>query len=242
MAKMVRVPHELHASGHRDARGGGARAAVFGISDGLVSNAALILGIDGAHPSAAFVRLAGFSGLLAGALSMAAGEYVSMRAQSELFQRELDIERVEIERQPEGERDELALIYEHRGVDPEIARRLADQMMATPELALEAHAREELGIDPHELGSPVEAALSSFASFAFGAFVPLVGFLFFQGATAVLLTVLLSASAALGVGAALAFFTERSWLRAALRQLIICAGAAAATFGLGSLIGLGHGG
>src|SRR5688572_7453438 len=132
---------------HRNIQGGTARAAVFGVSDGLVSNIALVLGMAGAGPAAGVVRLAGLVGLLGGAFSMAAGEYVSMKAQSELLQRELDIERVEIIHRPESERRELAQIYRGRGVDAEVADRLAAEMMSDPDLALETHAREELGID-----------------------------------------------------------------------------------------------
>ncbi|MHB1974289.1 MAG: VIT1/CCC1 transporter family protein [Acidimicrobiales bacterium] len=222
---------------HRDVRGGSARAAVFGISDGLVSNASLVLGIDGAHPAAAVVRLAGLAGLLGGALSMAAGEYVSMRAQAELFERELDVERSEIHRYPDGERRELALIYERRGVAHDVAEDLAAQMMATPDRALETHAREELGIDPGELGSPVAAALASLASFAAGAFVPLVAFLVLAGSTATLLAVGLSAVAATAVGVALALFTGRPWWMSGLRQLGLCSAAAAVTFGVGAAVG-----
>ncbi len=226
---------------HRDIRGGSARAAVFGMSDGLVSNASLVLGIDGAHPAAAVVRLAGLAGLLGGALSMAAGEYVSMRAQAELFERELDVERAEIRRSPDGERRELALIYERRGVARDAAEGLAAQMMATPERALEAHAREELGIDPGELGSPVAAALASFASFAVGAFVPLAAFLVLAGSTATLLAVGLSAAAATAVGVTLALFTGRPWWISGLRQLALCSAAAAVTFGVGAAVGHGGG-
>ncbi len=233
------VPRELHDPDHRhhDVRGGSARAAVFGISDGLVSNASLILGIDGAHPAASVVRLAGLAGLLGGALSMASGEYVSMRAQAELFQRELTVERAEIARHPEGERRELALIYERRGVAPEVASDLAAQMMATPEGALETHAREELGIDPDELGSPVKAAASSFASFAVGAVIPLAGFLVATGTAATLAGVAFSALAAVAVGGTLALFTGRPFWVSGLRQLALCAGAAAITFGIGALVG-----
>lgn len=236
----ARHPHELHnpEHRHRDVRGGGARAAVFGISDGLVSNVSLILGIEGAHPVAAVIRLAGLAGLLGGAMSMAAGEYVSMRAQAELLERELDVERAELQHSPEGERHELAKIYESRGIDPTMALDLATKMMATPDLALETHAREELGIDPEELGSPVQAAVASFFSFALGAFIPLFGFLVSSGLSAALLTVVLSGCAALGVGGSLAIFTGRRWWWSALRQLAICAAAAAITFGVGAAVGL----
>ncbi len=237
------APNELHAPvyRHRDIRGGGARAAVFGVSDGLVSNASLVFGMEGAHPAAAAVRLAGIAGLLGGALSMAAGELISMRAQAELLERELEIERTEIARHPEGERQELVMIYERRGVTPEVARVLAAEMMATPERALDTHAREELGIDPDELGSPVSAALASFASFSVGALVPLSAVLLASGGAAVALAVVLSAVAAAAVGAALGIFSGRTWWRSAARQVGVCAAAAAVTFGLGTAVGRVHG-
>jgi len=223
---------------HRDIQGGAARAAVFGISDGLVSNVSLILGVAGAHPTGGVIRLAGLAGLVGGACSMAAGEYVSMRAQSELFQRELDIERREIRRHPQGERRELAKIYEDRGVAPDQAKQLAAAMMTDPEMALETHAREELGIDPSSLGSPIKAAASSFGSFALGAVIPLVPWFITAGLAGVLASVVVGALAALVVGGSLSAFTGRSWLRSSLRQLAISAGAAAVTFGVGSAVGV----
>ncbi|MGH9081460.1 MAG: VIT1/CCC1 transporter family protein [Acidimicrobiales bacterium] len=224
---------------HRDLRGGGARAAVFGVSDGLVSNVALILGMAGAHASAGAVRLAGLAGLIGGAFSMAAGEYVSMRAQSELMQRELDVERQAIHHDPEDERKELAAIYEGRGLDSGLAQELSVKMMRSPELALETHAREELGIDPEQTGKPVEAAISSFVSFALGAVIPLLPWLVTGGTVATRWSMVLGALAALAVGAALAHFTGRWWLWSALRQLVISAIAAAITYSIGHVVGLG---
>lgn len=223
---------------HRSLSGGGARAAVFGISDGLVTNVSLILGIAGAHPQAGVVRLAGLAGLVGGAFSMAAGEYVSMRAQRELFQRELALERHEISHRPEGERRELVRIYENRGIDPELAQQLAEEMMRTPELALETHAREELGINPSALGAPLQAAVSSFATFAIGALLPLLPWLFSQGNGATLGSVVVGAVSAVAVGAALAVFTQRSRWMSALRQLAISAVAAGVTFGIGHAVGI----
>jgi VIT1/CCC1 family predicted Fe2+/Mn2+ transporter len=223
---------------HRNVQGGAARAAVFGISDGLVSNVSLILGVAGAHPASGVVRLAGLAGLLGGAFSMAAGEYVSMRAQSELMQRELELERTEIDRRPEGERRELAHIYESRGVDPEVAHDLATEMMRDPEVALDTHAREELGITPSSLGSPVQAALSSFAAFALGALAPLIPWFFVTGTAALLASVTVGVVAALVVGAALARFTGRPVVYSALRQLAISAAAAAVTYSIGRLVGI----
>jgi VIT1/CCC1 family predicted Fe2+/Mn2+ transporter len=224
---------------HRNLQGGGARAAVFGISDGLVSNVALILGMAGAHASAGSVRLAGVAGLIAGSFSMAAGEYVSMRAQSELMLRELDIERQAIHHDPEVERKELSAIYESRGLEADLAEELSARMMRDPELALETHAREELGIDPAATGRPIEAATSSFVTFAIGAFVPLLPWLLSSGTTATVWSVVLGAIGAFGVGAALSVFTGRSWLWSASRQLLILSIAAGVTYGIGHLVGTG---
>ena len=227
-------PHDHH---HRNLQGGGARAAVFGVSDGLVTNVSLVLGIAGAHPAPGLVRLAGLAGLIGGAFSMSAGEYVSMRAQRELLERELALERHEITQRPEGEKRELVRIYENRGVKPEVADRLAHEMMRTPELALETHAREELGITPGALGSPIQAATSSFATFALGALVPLIPWLITSGTAAILAAIVATATAAVCVGAALSLFTGRSWWWSALRQLVIAAAAAAITYSIGRAVG-----
>lgn len=224
---------------HRNIQGGAARAAVFGISDGLVSNVSLILGVAGASPAPGVVRLAGLAGLVGGAFSMAAGEYVSMKAQSELLERELELERREIDRRPEYERRELAAIYRQRGVAPDVADELASHMMRDPDLALETHAREELGIDPTELGSPFQAAASSFLAFACGAVVPLVPWFVAAGTAATIASVVVGVLAALAVGAALAAFTGRSVVRSALRQLAIAGAAASVTFVVGSAVGAG---
>jgi vacuolar iron transporter family protein len=224
---------------HRNLQGGGARAAVFGVSDGLVSNVALILGMAGAHASGGAVRLAGIAGLIAGAFSMAAGEYVSMRAQSELMLRELDVERQAIHHDPEDERRELAAIYKSRGLDTAMADELSVKMMRDPELALETHAREELGINPQETGRPLQAAASSFVMFALGAFIPLLPWLITSGTVATLWSVALGAAGAFSVGAGLAHFTGRSWLWSASRQLLISGVAAGVTYSIGHLVGTG---
>jgi VIT1/CCC1 family predicted Fe2+/Mn2+ transporter len=223
---------------HRNLQGGGPRAAVFGVSDGLVSNVALILGMAGAHASAGAVRLAGIAGLIAGSFSMAAGEYISMRAQSELMLRELDVERQAIRHDPEVERRELAAIYESRGIDSAMAQELSVKMMRDPDIALETHAREELGINPEETGNPIQAAASSFVTFAIGALLPLLPWLFVSGTTAILWSIALGAVGAFTVGAALAHFTGRSWLWSANRQLLISAVAAAVTYSVGHVIGV----
>ncbi len=224
---------------HRDLHGGAARAAVFGVSDGLVSNVSLILGVAGATPAPGFVRLAGLAGLIAGSVSMGAGEYVSMKAQSELLEHELDMERRELKRNPKVEIAELAQIYASQGVDPERARLVAEELMADPETALRAHAREELGINPDSLGSPIKAAVSSWASFTLGALVPLLPWFFAHGNGAVVASVVLGAVSALAVGAALARFTQRPLWRSALRQLAIAVVAARITFAVGKAIGVG---
>jgi vacuolar iron transporter family protein len=228
----VELGHE-----HRDIQAGGPRAAVFGISDGLVSNVALILGVAAADSTGAAVRLAGLAGLVGGAFSMAAGEYVSMRAQSELMQHELDVERTALRTEPEGERRELAAIYERRGLDADLAAELSSKMMRTPEVALETHAREELGIDPRNTGNPYQAAGYSFVMFAIGALIPLLPWFFLHGREAMVWTVCLTAVSAFAVGAALAHFTGRSWVWSAVRQLLIAGVAAGITFTIGHLIG-----
>jgi VIT1/CCC1 family predicted Fe2+/Mn2+ transporter len=237
---MVQPPHvsefvmEHH---HRDVRGGAARAAVFGISDGLVSNISLILGVAGAHPAAGVVRLAGLAGVIGGAFSMAAGEYISMRAQTELLERELTVERIEIRRRPENERRELAQIYRSRGIDADVADDLATQVHRDPELALETHAREELGIDPAELGSPRAAAVTSFATFSGGALLPLLPWFVASGGGAEIASVVLGLVAAIVVGVALARYTARSPVRTAARQVLFTAVPAVVTWLIGNAVG-----
>jgi VIT1/CCC1 family predicted Fe2+/Mn2+ transporter len=227
-------PPESH---HRDIQGGAARAAVLGVSDGLVTNVSLILGVAGANSAPGPVRLAGLAGLVAGAFSMAAGEYVSMKAQTELLERELEMERIELRRAPEAERAELAQLYESRGVDPDVAGELAHEMMRTPELALETHAREELGVDPTSLGNPYQAAGASAASFAIGALVPLLPWFFVHGTGAVMTSLVLGALAAVFIGVALARYTGRSWVHSSVRQLTVTVAAAGVTYSLGALVG-----
>jgi VIT1/CCC1 family predicted Fe2+/Mn2+ transporter len=207
------------------------------VSDGLVTNISLILGFAGANTSPGLVRLAGIGGLLAGAFSMAAGEYVSMKAQSELLQRELDMEALELRRAPEAERAELAQLYESRGVDPAVAGEMAAEMMRTPELALETHAREELGVSPQNLGNPYAASSASAASFALGALVPLLPWFFTSGGVALALSLILGAVAAVVIGLALARFSGRSPLRLVVRQLIVTIAAAGVTFLVGKAVG-----
>jgi len=223
---------------HRDVQGGWSRAAVFGVSDGLVTNVSLILGVAGAHPSGSVVRLTGLAGLVAGAFSMAAGEYVSMRAQQELLERELDVERQAIRQSPDVERHELTAIYERRGVEPSVARELAGEMMRDPELALQTHAREELGINPLQLGSPFLAAGSSFITFALGALLPLLPWLATSGAIAIWASVAVGGVAALAVGVGVGLLTGRPLWKSGLRQFALAALAAGVTFGIGRIVGV----
>lgn len=222
---------------HRNVQRGSARAAVFGASDGLVSNVSLILGVAGADSSQGVVRLAGVAGLVAGAVSMAAGEWVSMKAQQELFERELEIERREHQRNPNVERVELAQIYQSRGLDPSTAYELAEQVMQDPEHALEVHAREELGFSPDELGSPLAAAGTSLGAFSIGASLPLLPWFFTGGTGAVIASVLLGVLGAAFVGGLLSWATGRPPLRSMARQVGIAVAAAALTFAIGTLVG-----
>jgi VIT1/CCC1 family predicted Fe2+/Mn2+ transporter len=222
---------------HRDVQGGAQRAAVFGISDGLVSNVGLILGVAAASPEASTVIVAGVAGLLAGAVSMAAGEYVSVKAEAELVERELEIERRSLAERPLAETEELASIYAARGIEPEQAEAMAAAVMADPEVALEVHAREELGVDPESVGDPVAAAGSSFVAFGVGAILPLLPWFFTEGTGAVLVSVVVGLVAAAVVGVVLAHFTERSKVWTAARQVGIAAVACAVTYAIGSVVG-----
>lgn len=235
LEEVIKVAHRSHR--HRSVSTGGARAAVFGASDGLVSNVALILGVAAAEPVEGIVRLAGLSGLVAGAVSMAVGEYVSMRSQAELYERELTVEREAQRKNPELEELELAKIYESRGVEPDVAAELAAAMMADPEIALEVHAREELGFDPDQLGSPIAAAASSFVAFSLGALLPLIPWLFTGGTRAIVASVVLGVVGALGLGITVGVLSMRSPIYAGLRQLGLAAVATAATMVIGSLVG-----
>ena len=230
------APVERHH--HRDLHGGTARAAVFGVSDGLVSNVGLILGVAGADPAPGVVRLAGLAGLIAGAVSMAAGEYNSVKVQRELLDRELDMERLALERFPHVETVELTQIYQSKGVAADQARALAEAMMSDPDRALEAHAREELGVSPEGLGSPSAAAISSFVAFAFGALVPLMPWFFAGHGGAVLASLVLAVVTAVIVGVATAAFTGRSKFRIALRQVVFTLVPAGITYVIGSLVGV----
>jgi VIT1/CCC1 family predicted Fe2+/Mn2+ transporter len=223
---------------HRGDRSGSLRAAVFGVSDGLVSNTALVMGFAGSGAARSVILLAGVSGLLAGGFSMAAGEYVSMSSQREMYQRELALEAQELAENPEEEHEELVLLYRAKGLDRAEAQRVADRLMADRGVALDTLAREELGLDPDALGSPWSAALSSLVAFCAGAFVVVAPYLVTGGTAALAAAVVLFVAALLGVGAGIGVLNGRSWWRSAARQLLAGGLAAAVTFGVGALIGV----
>jgi VIT1/CCC1 family predicted Fe2+/Mn2+ transporter len=222
---------------HRGDRSGALRATVFGVSDGLVSNTALVMGVAGSGISHTVTLLAGVAGLLAGSFSMAAGEYISMSSQREMCQREIALEQAELEEKPEEERAELALIYRAKGLDRPDAEWLAGTIMADREVALDTMAREELGLDPGQLGSPWVAAVSSLLSFAAGAFVVVLPYLIGSGTAALGAAVGLALVAMFAVGATIGTLNGRSAIRMGLRQMLVGALAAAVTFGVGHAIG-----
>jgi VIT1/CCC1 family predicted Fe2+/Mn2+ transporter len=223
---------------HRSAVGGNLRATVFGVNDGLVSNASLVMGIAGAGAASPYVLMTGIAGLLAGALSMAAGEYVSVRSQREMFEYQIALEREEVAEYPDEEAEELALIYHARGVDLEQAREMSQALLARPEQALDVLAREELGLNPDDLGSPWGAAISSFLAFAAGAALPLVPFI--AGATGMRAVILAAATvlvALFTVGLTLSLFTGRAGVRGGLRMVLIGGGAGLVSFFVGRAVG-----
>ncbi len=223
---------------HRSARSGTIRAVIFGVSDGLVSNLALVMGVAGASDQGGFVLLAGIAGLLAGAFSMAAGEYISMQSQRELFERQIELEKAELEAMPEEEQRELAAIYMSKGFPRDEAERIAERMFRDPKLALDTLVREELGLDPDELGSPWGAAIGSFLAFAVGAVIPVIPYLFGSGTAVFFVSLAMSLAALFVVGAAVSLLTGRSMLYSGVRQMGIGAAAAGVTYLVGSLIGV----
>lgn len=231
------MAHRYRSEHHRSWGSGRARAAVFGLSDGLVSNLALVAGVAGASSARDDVLVGGLAGLVAGSMSMAIGEFVSMSANTELLQHQLDVERREIEVDPAGETLELAGLYEQQGVDSSTALAVANQMMGDPATALDAHAREELGIDPNQLGAPLGAAGASFVAFATGAAVPLVPWFAIEGTAAVIASLVLGLLAACALGAAVARLARRSWKRAAARQVALVALAFTVTNLIGQAVG-----
>lgn len=236
------MPTTVDGIGARHKRagsGGTLRAAVFGVNDGLVSNASLVLGVAGATAAgdSRAIVVAGVAGMLAGAFSMAAGEWISVRTQTELWEHQIGEEREELERYPEAEAEELALIYAARGMDLEAARKLTAELVKDKEHALEVLSREELGLDPDELGSPWGAALWSFLSFTLGSLVPLVPFLLMDGTSALRVAVAAAAIVLFLVGAATSLFSGRNAFFGGLRMLLIGSAAGAATWLIGSWLG-----
>jgi VIT1/CCC1 family predicted Fe2+/Mn2+ transporter len=220
---------------HRGDRSGALRAGVFGVNDGLVSNTSLVMGFAGSGASATVILFAGLAGLLAGALSMAAGEYISMRSQQESYQREIALEEEELRDDPEAETEELTLIYRAKGLDQEEAERVAITIMKDREAALDTMVREELGLDPDELGSPWSAALSSLFAFALGAVVVVLPYMFGSGLAALIGAIALAGLALFGVGATIGVLNGRGGLRSGTRQLLVGGAAALLVFLIGHM-------
>jgi VIT1/CCC1 family predicted Fe2+/Mn2+ transporter len=227
---------EVHHT-HRDVTSGWLRPAVFGAMDGLVSNVALIAGIAGAGATRHVVILAGLAGLLAGAFSMAVGEWTSVKSQAELVAAEIAKERRELVHKPAAEQAELAALYRHRGLSPDLAAQVARELSRDPDSVWRIHVREELGVDPDNLASPYVAAFSSLASFAVGALAPLLPYV--AGTHSLWPTLIVAAVDLLGLGAAVARFTDRPWWVGAVRQLALGAAAVGITYGVGSAFGVG---
>lgn len=226
-------------SRHRSVGGNAIRAAVLGGNDGLVSNFSLIMGIAGATAGQEGVLLAGVAGLLAGALSMSLGEWISVKSSQELYENQMQIEMEELETNPEGEMRELALIYRAKGIPEGQANQMAAEIMKDKDRAHEVLVKEELGINAEDLkGSAVEAAVYSFILFAIGAVIPVLPFMFTNGMKAILISVMLSAAGLFLIGAAITLFTGKNVWYSGLRQVIFGVGAAAITFGIGKLLGV----
>jgi VIT1/CCC1 family predicted Fe2+/Mn2+ transporter len=223
---------------HRSDRSGALRAGVFGVNDGLVSNTSLVMGFAGSGAAGRTILFAGLAGLLAGAFSMAVGEYISMRGQREAYEREIALEAEELRDDPEAEAEELALIYRAKGLDADDAERIATTIMKDHDTALETMAREELGLDPAELGSPWSAAVSSLVAFALGAVVVVIPFLFAAGTAALVTAVVLAAFALFTVGSALGMINGRAALRSGARQLLIGGSAAVVVYLIGHVVGI----
>jgi VIT1/CCC1 family predicted Fe2+/Mn2+ transporter len=228
---------------HKSTGGNALRAAVLGANDGLVSNLSLVMGVAGASLSGHGILITGLAGLLAGACSMALGEWLSVQSSRELYQRQIQIEKQELEANPEEEQEELALIYQSKGLPQERAKELAGHIIQTSGSALDTLSREELGIDPEELGgSAWEASITSFFLFAAGAIVPVLSFIFLNGASAVIVSIAISALGLFVIGAAITLMTGRSVLYSGMRMVIFGLAAAALTYGIGRLIGVSIGG
>jgi vacuolar iron transporter family protein len=224
---------------HRATSGNALRAAVLGANDGLLSNFSLVMGVAGAQLNGAAILITGLAGLLAGAGSMAMGEWVSVQSSRELYTRQIRIEESELEEIPEEEQEELALIYQAKGMPEKDARAMASRLMQDKATALDTLSREELGIDPKELGgSAWEAAITSFVLFAIGAIVPVTPFFFLTGMTAVIVSAVASTLALFGIGAIITILTGKSVFFSGARQVLIGIAAAALTYILGRLLGV----
>ena len=224
---------------HKASGGNALRAAVLGANDGLVSILSLTMGVAGATNSRSDILIAGLAGVLAGAGSMALGEWLSVQSSRELYEHQIKIEAEEIAASPEDEQEELALIYQSKGLSEERARELASHMMADRGSILDTLTREELGIDPEELGgSAYEAAFTSFFLFAFGAFFPIFPYLLWSGVQAIVLSLIISAIGLFIIGAAITLMTGRSVWFSGTRQVVVGIAAAALTYGIGKLIGV----
>jgi VIT1/CCC1 family predicted Fe2+/Mn2+ transporter len=242
-AGAVVSPQEIARSElwHRAGRSGTFRAVIFGVSDGLVSNLALVMGVAGAAPEPQIIVLTGIAGLLAGAFSMAAGEYVSMQSQRELFERQIELERAELRDMPEEELAELAAVYRSKGFSPEEALGIASRQFRDPDAALSTLVREELGLDPDELGSPWGAALGSFVAFAIGAVIPVVPYLVLSGVTAFAVSIATSLVALFLVGVGVSLLTGKNAIYTGARQTGIGVAAATITYLVGRVIGVAAG-
>jgi VIT1/CCC1 family predicted Fe2+/Mn2+ transporter len=235
-AEVAETPSEIHHS-HRDVTGGWLRPATFGVMDGLVSNFALVAGVVGGGATGKIVIMTGLAGLVAGACSMASGEFTSVSSQTELMKAEIEVERRELQIHPEEEERELAMMYEAKGLRPELAAQVARELTVNADVALDVHVREELGVDPNDLPSPWVAAGSSFAAFALGALVPLIPFIF--GAGSVLPALLLSAIGLVVTGGIVGKITARPFWYGGGRQLLLGGLSAAVTFAIGLAVGTG---
>jgi VIT1/CCC1 family predicted Fe2+/Mn2+ transporter len=230
---------DFHGEEHRQISSGWLRAGIFGVSDGLVTNTSLILGFAGANPGHNVVRLAGLAGLVAGAFSMASGEYVSMRAQKEILEYEIGVESRSLLDHPAEETEELRNIFLKQGIEPDLAERLSVDLMSDHKLAVRTHAREELGIDPSATGSPWAAAGSSMLAFAVGALIPLLPWVVTSRGSDVLVSIILATIMAFVVGGTIGWFTRNGVIRWGIRQVLIGGLAAFVTFGIGHLVGVG---
>ena len=226
---------------HTHGSGGSVRAAVLGINDGLVSNFCLMMGVAGGTTTSGnldFVILAGVAALVAGSLSMATGEYISVRSQKDIYEHQIDIERAELEEWPEEEEEELVLIYRAKGIEESQAKVIASALMADPNRALDTMAREELGLNPQDLGSPWSAAISSLLAFALGALIPIIPILFSSGNISIILSAIFSSLVLFIVGGIVSVASGKNIFVGATRMLLAGTLAATVTYGVGYLLGI----